>query len=218
MSAINEILIRTAVAAVRKDAHLRVYETAVDGGIREVQYEGKWTGGEARNVIAKGKIGTPVAATSLGLDHIRVYYVTPENHLGEAAYDSGKGWYNGDLSSKKFNVAPYSSVSAVYLGGQSILRVYGQLTNNTIQEWVCTLQTHPLSRQTGEQRVLTFPSLKLGDSGNSGWTVGSNLGPALPGTQLAATTWGKNPYHIRYALRSLLPFNCSVCHVLMASF
>jgi len=176
MSAINDILIRTAVAAVRKDSHLRIYETAVDGGIREAQYEGKWTGGEARNVIATGKIGTPVAATSLGLEHIRVYYVTADNHVGEAAYDSGKGWYNGGLTSKKFAVAPYSSVSAIYLGGQSILRVYGQLPNNTIQEWVW-------------------------DNGNNGWTVGSNLGAALPGTQIAATTWGKDPFHLRVYLQ-----------------
>jgi hypothetical protein len=171
MAAINDILIRTALAAVRKDSHLRVYQTAVDGGIREVQYEGKWMGGEARNVIATGKIGTPVAATSIGFQHIRVYYVTPDNHLGEAAYDSGSGWYNGNLSSQKFAVAPYSSVAAIFLGGQTILRVYGQLHDNTIQEWVY--------------------------GGGSGWTVGSNLGPALPGTQIAATTWGNDPFHLR---------------------
>jgi hypothetical protein len=138
MAAINEILIRTSLAAVRKEAHLRIYQTDVNGGIREVQYEGKWMGGEPRNVIATGKIGTPVAATNIGFQHIRVYYVTPENHLGEAAYDSGKGWYNGGLSSMKFGVAPYSSVAAIFLGGETVLRVYGQLPDNTIQEWVCT--------------------------------------------------------------------------------
>lgn len=139
MAAINDILIPTALAAVREGSHLRVYQTAVDGGIREAQYEGKWTGGEPRNVIAKGKIGTPISATAIGFKHIRVYYVTPDNHLGEAAFDSGGSWYTGNLNSKKFAVAPYSSVAGIFLGGETILRVYGQLPNNTIQEWVCTL-------------------------------------------------------------------------------
>ncbi|KAK4118852.1 fungal fucose-specific lectin [Parathielavia appendiculata] len=170
MAAINDILIPCALAAVRKDNQLRVYETAVDGGIREVQYEGQWMGGEPGNVIATGKVGTPIAATNIGFEHIRVYYVTPDNRLGEAAYDAGAGWYDGNLTDQEFDVAPYSSVAAIFLGGKTILRVYGQLSDNTIQEWVWD---------------------------GSGWTKGSNLGPALPGTQIAATTWGKDPYHLR---------------------
>ena len=137
MPAINEILIRTAVAAIRKDSHLRVYETAVDGGIRETQYEGGWNGGLKNNVIATGKIGTPIAATSLGLDKIRVYYVGTDNKLKEAAYDSGKGWYEGDLSRAGFSVAPYSGVSAVYLANSTVVRVYSQNPDDTIQEWCC---------------------------------------------------------------------------------
>ncbi|KAK4169691.1 fucose-specific lectin [Cladorrhinum sp. PSN259] len=170
MAAINEIQVRSGVAAVRKDSHLRIYETAVDGGIREVQYEGSWGGGTSRNVIATGKIGTPVAATSLGLEHIRVYYVTADNKLGEAAYDSGKGWYNGDLTKANFSVAPYSSVAAVYLRHESVLRVYAQHTDDTIQEYCWD---------------------------GKGWTKGTNLGQALPGTQIAATTWGTKDLHIR---------------------
>jgi len=172
MSAIDQISLRTAVAAVAKDTHIRVYETAVDGGIREAQHDNTWTGGTANNIIATGKIGTPVAATSLALDHIRVYYVGTDNNLKEAAYDSGKGWYNGNLSSARFSVAPYSSVAAVYLGGRSVLRVYGQVQNNTIQEWCWN------------------------DDGK-GWVTGSNLGPALPGSQIAATSWGTSTIHIR---------------------
>ncbi|KAK5658021.1 hypothetical protein OQA88_2575 [Cercophora sp. LCS_1] len=169
---VNEISIRTAVAGIRENTRLRVYVTAVDGGIREIQFEDStgWTGGTSHNVIAKGKIGTPIAATSLGLRNIRVYYITTGNHLGEAAWD-GEGWYNGVLSKRSYDVAPYSSVSAVFLGGTTNLRVYAQLTNDTIQEWTC-------------------------DSGN-GWQVGTNLGPALPGTQIAATTWATDTIHIR---------------------
>jgi len=137
MSAINEISIRTAVAAVRKDSHIRVYQTAVDGGIREVQYDGSWTGGTSRNVIATGKIGTPVTATSQGLDHIRVYYIGTDNKLKEECFDVGKGWYNGSLSSAGFAVAPYSGVAAVYLGDSGLLRIYSQSPDNTIQEWCC---------------------------------------------------------------------------------
>jgi hypothetical protein len=191
MAAINDIPICTALAAVREDAHLRVYETDVDGGIREVQYEGRWMGGQQNNAIAKGKVGTPIAATSIGLQHIRVYYVTQNNCLGEAAYDSGSGWYDGNLTAQQFNVAPESSVAAVLLGGQTTLRVYGQLPDNTIQEWVCKLQPIRLPQ--------AIPDLTFLDTGEHGWTLGSNLGHALPGTQIAATTWGNNPVHIRYA-------------------
>jgi hypothetical protein len=145
MAAIDDISIRSAIAAVNQDSRLRIYETAVDGGIREVQFEGSWSGGNSGNVIGTGKIGTPVAATSLGLDHIRVYYISADNKLGEAAFDTGKGWFNGGLSSAGAAVAPYSSVAAVYLAGQNVLRVYGQLTNNTIQEWCCTLLIFPKS-------------------------------------------------------------------------
>ncbi|KAL2019414.1 hypothetical protein VTK56DRAFT_9705 [Thermocarpiscus australiensis] len=170
--AINEITIRTGLAAVNSGSHLRVYETAVDGGIREALYEGAWTGGTSNNVIAYGKVGTALAATSLGLEHIRVYYIGNDNKAKEHCYDNGRGWYDGDFSRAGFTVAPYSGISAVYLGRQSILRVYGQLPNNTIQEWCF-------------------------DSDGKGWKVGTNLGAALPGTAVAATTWGSNPYHIR---------------------
>jgi len=176
MSAVNEIIIRAAVAAVNKDSHIRVYETDVHGAIREAQYEGSWTGGTSNNIIATGKIGTPVAATSLGLDNIRVYYIGMDNKLKEAAYDAGKGWYDGDLSKAGFDVAPYSGVSAVYLGGQSRIRVYGQKSDNTIQEWVF-------------------------DNNGKGWVVGSNLGPALPGSRIAATSWGTSSIHIRVYLQ-----------------
>jgi len=169
MSAVNEIRVTTALAAVRKDAHLRVYVTDVDGGIREVLYEGGWSGGTTQQRLAQGKIGTPVAATSLALDHIRVYYIGTDNELKEHAYDNGSGWYDGGLSGAGFAVAHYSSVSAVYLANQSRLRVYAQLPDNTIQEFVY----------------------------EGKWTVGTNLGAALPGTQIAATTWGTSSLHIR---------------------
>jgi hypothetical protein len=130
---VNQILFPTALAAVRRDSSLRIYETGVDGGVREAQYEGKWTGGTSNNVIGTGKIGTPLAATSIGLSNIRVYYVGNDNKTKEACWD-GSGWYTGGFS---YEVAPYSTISAVFLGGKIVLRVYGQLPNNTIQEWCC---------------------------------------------------------------------------------
>ncbi|KAG8423000.1 hypothetical protein J3459_009799 [Metarhizium acridum] len=84
---INDIAMRASVAAVSKGSSIRVYESDVFGGIREAMFEGKWTGGSRRNVIAKGKIGSPVAATSLGLDFIRVYYIGEDNKAREICYD-----------------------------------------------------------------------------------------------------------------------------------
>lgn len=163
MASINQIAFPSSVAAVRKDAHLRVYETGVNGAIREAQYEGGWTGGQDNNIIATGKIGTPVAATSIGLSNIRVYYVDNSNTAKEACWD-GNGWYTGAF---KFPVADYSSISAVFLGGRLVLRVYGQLSDNTIKEWCW-------------------------DEDGKGWKDGTNFGRALPGTAIAATTWSKS--------------------------
>lgn len=168
MAGVLQLGFPAALAAVRKDSSLRVYQAAVDGGVREAQYEGHWTGGTAQNVIATGKIGTPIAATSIGLQNIRVYYVDNHNKAKEACWD-GNGWYTGGFS---FEVAPYSNVSAVFLGGKLVLRVYGQLHDNTIQEWCY-------------------------DEGGKGWTVGTNFGAALPGSAIAVTTWGDGPYSIR---------------------
>lgn len=90
---INDIAMRASVAAINKGSSIRVYESDVFGGIREAMYEGKWTGGSSRNVIARGKIGSPVAATSLGLDFIRVYYIGEDNKAKEICYDkNGKHW------------------------------------------------------------------------------------------------------------------------------
>ncbi|KAK4096378.1 fungal fucose-specific lectin [Parathielavia hyrcaniae] len=172
MAAVNDIILGTALAAVRRSNSIRVYKTDANGGVREVQYEGRWMGGEPRNTVATGKIGTPLSATNNGFDNIRVYYVTQDNTLGEAAYDANTGWYNGLLTAKNYEVAPYSSVAGIFLGGQTILRVFCQIPDNTIQEYVW-------------------------DGASTGWTVGSNYGPALPGTQIAATTWGSNPWHLR---------------------
>ena len=55
----------------------------------------------------------------------------------EACYDSGKGWYEGDLSKKGYQVAAYSKVAASFLAGINgmHLRVYAQARDNIIQEY-----------------------------------------------------------------------------------
>ncbi len=58
------------LAAVNSTNHLRVYSEDVHGSIRESMYEGKWTMGNNNNPIAKGKIGTPIAATSKELNEV----------------------------------------------------------------------------------------------------------------------------------------------------
>jgi hypothetical protein len=138
--AISSISIRAPLAAVNSGPHLRIYESAVDGGIRETQYDSTWTGGTASNVIATGKIYSPISATSVGLDHIRVYYIDNTNILREVAYDTGRGWYVGDLSRLNIQVAPYSQIASVFLGGQvTNLRVYAQAPNDEIHGTSMTL-------------------------------------------------------------------------------
>jgi hypothetical protein len=134
MAAVNEILFGASVAAVRKDNSLRVYESDVNGNIRECQYENEWTGGTSSNIIASGRINTPVAACNLGLETIRVYYVGHDCKAHEACYDEGRGWNNGGFG---FDVAPYTNLAAIFLSKTDTLRVYGQKADNSIQEWCC---------------------------------------------------------------------------------
>ncbi|KAL2128753.1 hypothetical protein VTI74DRAFT_8688 [Chaetomium olivicolor] len=164
MSTINDISIRTPLAAVANGAHIRVYQLAVDGGVRETLYEGGWTGGQAENTIGTVRLNSPLAATALALDHIRVYGIDNDSTLKEFAYDADQGWYLGGLTGQ-FSVAPYSAVAAVFLANKTKLRVYAQLPDNTIQEYSW--------------------------DGN-GWYKDQNLGQALPGTSIAATSWGES--------------------------
>ncbi|KAH2176134.1 hypothetical protein KXW37_008917 [Aspergillus fumigatus] len=123
-----------------------------------------------KNVIGNAKLGSPVAATSKELKHIRVYTLTEGNTLQEFAYDSGTGWYNGGLGGAKFQVAPYSRIAAVFLAGTDALqlRIYAQKPDNTIQEYMWN-----------------------GD----GWKEGTNLGGALPGTGIGATSFRYTDYN-----------------------
>jgi hypothetical protein len=101
-----------------------------------------------------------VSATNLGsFNSIRVYFLDSKNQLQEAAWDRGKGWYTGALSNQ-FTVAPFSSVAGTFIfEKQSDLRVYAQLPDFTIQEFVYT---------PGGQ-----------------WAKGTSLGRALVGTDIA---------------------------------
>ncbi len=146
----------SAIAAVNSGDHLRVYTQDVQGNIRESSYEGKWSNGTIKNVIAKGKIGSPIAACSKALNEVgvpvrvryfclenlnhaqvRVYYVSVDNKLREHCYSANKGWYAGDLNSSNVAVAPYSKVAACFLavGSDLELRVYCQSHDNSIQEY-----------------------------------------------------------------------------------
>lgn len=160
---INQIALVSPVACVNKDSRLRVYVLSNDGDVREMQYDGRWAGGEAENKIGAAKLTSPLAATSLGLDKIRVYGIAANNTVSEYCYDSGKAWYGGGLSGK-FRVAAYSGVAAVFLDGKAVLRVYVQGEDNNIQEYCY-------------------------DGQDKGWTKGAGLGAGLPGTAIAATTW-----------------------------
>lgn len=55
----------------------------------------------------------------------------------ETAYDSNRGWHDGNMSNQDHAVAPYSKIAACYLAGfeRPLLRVYAQKTDNTVQEY-----------------------------------------------------------------------------------
>jgi hypothetical protein len=174
---VAQILFRTPICAVNSTDHLRVYTQDVFGNIRESLYESGWANGTIKNVIAQGKLNSPMSATSKELNEIRVYYLSNDNKLREMAYSANRGWYNGDLNDKNFTVAPYSKVAATFLPGSSnVLRVYVQSDDDTIQEYGY-------------------------DGGSSGWQKMTNLGAALPGTELAATSFKASQLGIRVYLQ-----------------
>ncbi len=157
---INEIAIRTPLAVVANGEHIRLYQLTVDGSVRESQWEGSWGGGQAANTVGKVRLNSPLAATNVSFGQIRVYGIDNDDTIKELAYDAGKGWHQGGIDGK-FKVAPYSSVATTFVG--VLPHVYAQLPDNTIQEF----------RWSGY-----------------GWHEGDNLGEALPGTSITATSWG----------------------------
>jgi hypothetical protein len=72
----------------------------------------------------------------LNYDKIRVYYLSTDNNLREHCYSANKGWYAGGLNASNFVVAPYSKVACCFLAVADLqLRIYGQGSDNTIQEY-----------------------------------------------------------------------------------
>jgi len=171
---VEQILFRSAIAAVNSNDHLRVYSQDVYGNIRESLFESGWANGTIKNVIAQSKLDSPLAATSKDLQEIRVYYISTGNELREIAYSSGSGWYDGALNAKNFIVAPYSKIAATFLavGSTLQLRVYVQSVDNSIQEYGY-------------------------DNGTTGWQKMTNLGAALPGTSIATTSYKTSQLSIR---------------------
>ncbi|KAK2811383.1 hypothetical protein FQN49_008464 [Arthroderma sp. PD_2] len=138
---------------------------AVNSVIREARFEGHWGGGQLNDTIATAKANTSIAAASDDLAIIRVYYLTPNNTLGEAASDSEGKWYSGSLNSYNIRVAPHSKLAAAFLSGNRSpsIRIYAQLQDDSIQEF--------------------------GYDAGRGWRNLENFGPALPGTAIAAETY-----------------------------
>jgi hypothetical protein len=117
-----------------------------------------------------------------------VYYISAKNNLREAAYDANRGWYDGGIN---YEVAPYSKVAATFLpaGDELVPRVYAQLLDNTIQEWGHNGKL--LSKNVNYRNSL----IKLGDGA---WQIFKNLGRALPGTEIASTSFMWSQLSIRY--------------------
>ncbi|KFY24549.1 hypothetical protein V493_05175 [Pseudogymnoascus sp. VKM F-4281 (FW-2241)] len=120
-------------------------------------------------------------------NHLRVYTqdisgVSNNNTLQEEAHDANTGWYDGSLTGNNFAVAPYTRLGATYLAGtnsQSI-RVYAQLSDNSIQEY---------GWETSANK----------------WHEFNNLGQALPGTAIAATSFTIPNQEIRFSVSNALP-------------
>ncbi|KAH7369572.1 fucose-specific lectin [Rhexocercosporidium sp. MPI-PUGE-AT-0058] len=164
---VSEIAFRTPIAALYKTSTtenvIKVFFQDVLGGIRLNSYDDGWNGGTSS--FATAKLGTPLAAIgSPSLDKIRLYFLSPENMLRELCYDRGlsSGWFEGALSEKHIQVAPYSQIAAVYLPDFEI-RVYAQKPDDTIQEF----NIHESSE----------------------WAESANLGAALSGSSIAATAY-----------------------------
>ncbi|KFX93751.1 hypothetical protein O988_06639 [Pseudogymnoascus sp. VKM F-3808] len=175
----SEVILNTAIAAVNSNDRLRIYSQGPNGGIHEALYEGGWQDGNGGNTITTAKLGSPIAATTKDLNEIRVYTLSNDNVLTETAYSNGRGWYTGDLGSKRFVVAPYSKIGATFLAtGSSLqLRVYAQLPDNTIQEFGY-------------------------DSPSTGWVKQSNLGSAIAGSSIATTSFNTSSLSIRTYVQS----------------
>lgn len=166
----------TSIASVCNGGVLRVYFTDIYGGIRETGYNGSgeaWWGGD--KTIGKAKIGSPIAvAATPKLEHIRIYYISPDFKLSELCYDadsSSKGWFAGDLSGKGYQVAPYSQIAAAYLSTKDLkIRVYVQDLNDAVQEY----------------------------SNDGSWYKDQNLGTAVAGSSISFIAYGKNSLRVFY--------------------
>ncbi|CDM28956.1 Fungal fucose-specific lectin [Penicillium roqueforti FM164] len=168
----HEIVFRTSIAACNSGSDLRVYMQDVLGKIRESKYDDKWSNGTEKNIVASAKPYSPLACTSSDLENIRVYYLSTENTINDVTYDKSKGWYEGSLGKKCFITAPCSKLAACHLNGPDVTnRVYCQMANNTIQEY------------------------GLKDNGN--WETMSNLGSAMPGTDITCTVFKTSEPNIR---------------------
>lgn len=66
-----------------------------------------------------------------------MFYLSSENTVKEIAYDKAEGWFEGSIGKKRYIAAPYSRLAVCNLmkGSDMEMRVYCQLTDNTIQEF-----------------------------------------------------------------------------------
>ncbi|KAJ5757699.1 uncharacterized protein N7511_006393 [Penicillium nucicola] len=195
----HEIVFRTSIAACNSNDHLRVYMQDVQGRIRETVYESGWSNGTEKNTIASAKTFSPLACTSKQLEkasqHIQVFYLSNENIINEIAYDRSGGWAEGEIDKKRFTAAPYSKLAAARLnkGSDVELRIYVQLPDNTIQEF-------GFEGWSEEASSVVECSLTSSVDASSGWQKMSNLGHAMPGTEIACTALRQ---HVRVYLQDV---------------
>ncbi|KAL2808439.1 fungal fucose-specific lectin [Aspergillus granulosus] len=171
----QQIRFRCAITALNKEDNIRVFSQDTSGGIRETTCQnGRWSGGTEDNVIARGILGTPIAALCRNMDEmLHVFFIGEGNMVRQMHRDSRGQWGEGDINKMNIRVAPYAMMCACFVEGSNpSMRLYVQMTDNTIQEFGC-------------------------DESNQGWSRLTNIGAALPGTGLACTSTPSRDAHIR---------------------
>ncbi|KAK6334558.1 hypothetical protein TWF730_003772 [Orbilia blumenaviensis] len=152
--------------------HVRVYFQDSQGGVRESRHDdGRWAGGDTNSILFVAKLGTPLAAINWNSGaEIRIYYLSPDDHLQEYCYSAGHGWSHGNINNHSFTVASYSKIGAIHMPIEPMIRLWVQEPNSkAIQEYYYSSRTS--------------------------WKRGETLWEARAGSSIAATQWSYGEPH-----------------------
>ncbi|KAF8457851.1 fucose-specific lectin [Kalaharituber pfeilii] len=121
----------TAIATIAfGNEHRKLYFQDNDGWVRELCWEGNWTGDNTGSRLFKAKQNTPLAAIICGSSptQIHVYYVDENDILQEYCCEMSY-WFCGVLGKSNVKVSPNSKLGACTWNGYP--RVYYQQAGST---------------------------------------------------------------------------------------